>query len=489
MKITKAEKSNIVRIAGALLLAGAFVLSLVLSGAGRITPAAVNDPVSSTEAGTSAAVTTGQASTDPVVINDEDRVPFRIITATKSYYHIAQSEFSGSYDSPDTLSRAVFERNAAAQAVLPITVTEIASSSPTDDIISDYISGSDSYDAAALPIGGVLSALIVSGYLWELSGLDSIDISSPWYNSAIGSALSIGGRTYILTGALITGDDDSIYVTVYNSKLADTAGYGSGKLENMVYSGEWTLDRLRSVALEACSVISSVYEGYAAYGLRSVPADTYPLCLGAGASITSKGSDDLPVITLDTDAFANIFSKVSALLLDTDISAPEGSGYLYDDALFEFVTLGTLRGYVEYNVYAGILPIPMYENDIGYTSPMSAARATGIAIPLGHADAQGAGYIISRMSDISQTYITQAYDSYFSFNSGTSLSMMTLVRASAKCDIVDMFGWGNIASALASITEQGGSIEDFRDTASVRAALAEKAMSIVLKRITASEAG
>jgi hypothetical protein len=483
LKILKNE-----RAIGAFALLVLVVVTIILSSA-LSKPAS---PVSLVNDGTQSYDSVGEETpTSEQIINGElfsksprKTVEFSILT---NYSEDSKSDFttdSIGLDSVESnmVSRAVYARNERALDEYGIKVVEYSMPNADGEAIRTELSGRG-YDLVALPVAGQLSTLLTGGYLADANNAETLDLSASYFDQNCISDLSIGKSVYIMSGSLITTDDDAVWCTVYNIDNAIAAGYSETEFEEYAMAGQWTADKMFEI-MQSSSIKFDGLDSDYIYALNSSSDATFALCLSTGGNAAAKNADNIPSITVSNADFYNSFLK--ALILNTDVKlvSSDDEAFTNKDALFSFMNMIDAKR-AGATVNAGILPMPKYSAlQAKYRSPLDLTCAVAFALPAsGNLATSGANLKI--LSKISAESLDSAYRSDLPFKTANSLQMFDTIKNTYLYDLVDMFGWGDIKNALAGITFDGGQ-DEFSSVMDARTMVAEKAMSIVLKRLLGS---
>ena len=85
----------------------------------------------------------------------------------------------------------------------------------------------------------------IRGLCYDLSTLDSLDISKEWWPQNLKNEIVIFDRVMFLSGDIAPSLIYNIYGTFYNKTLAES--FGIGNVVEVVDKGEWTIDKMISM--------------------------------------------------------------------------------------------------------------------------------------------------------------------------------------------------------------------------------------------------
>ena len=105
--------------------------------------------------------------------------------------------------------------------------------------------GTNDYDMVA-NISVSLSTMLFSGLFIDLSELQKINLSHSWWMKDTVETYGINGSVFGLMGDIAHSYYSSLSIIALNTNLAEKYGVENtyGDLYSMVYSGNWTLDKM-----------------------------------------------------------------------------------------------------------------------------------------------------------------------------------------------------------------------------------------------------
>ena len=150
------------------------------------------------------------------------------------------------------LNEAVFRRNAAVKERFNIGIDVVADGSDwkkiAGDIQKSILAGTGAYDLIAGYDG--LTRLATAGMLYDLEGLEFIDLDRPWWNDSFRAETEIGGRNYFAVGPISLSMLSSMQCIFFNSDILREAD-SSFDICQTVRNGGWTADELARLAAAA----------------------------------------------------------------------------------------------------------------------------------------------------------------------------------------------------------------------------------------------
>lgn len=331
----------------------------------------------------------------------------------------------------DILNDAIFERNSTISDNYNVELNFTIYDSNAGKVRSDVqlsVSAQDGSVDVAFPICSDAATLAIDGYLTDLYEIESIDLSSPWWDKGSVNELSIDNRLYFAINSLNLLADNFTAAVFFNKDMIT-----DNKLENpyeLVDSGKWTWAKMYEMA----KMVSSDIDGDGAmtdtdtYGIiasYNILADGVMNC---GEPIISKDSENLLTLAMDTERAADVSEQLFNIFRDSqNVLLVDKYMGQYNDAWQDLMYpafkngrgLFVARAYIQYVYYFrdsevnyGILPRPKYdESQSGYYSDLNYAWANTVTIPKGTKDPEMLGLIIEALACESLQKVTPAnYD-------------------------------------------------------------------------------
>ena len=415
---------------------------------------------------------------------------FRVLSKGTSHEHWKSRDLTADELGSDSISYAVYKRNAAIADRYGITVQEYA--------VADYFaqdvearitceSGSDDYDMFCIKPEGVISGLINQGYLMDLRNMEYMDLTAPWYDQNSISQLSIGNHVYLVTGSMLIMDDDATGAVFFNKNLLK-ANSKIPDLYALVDSGEWTIDRMTEVASYAAidengDDIWTVNED--TWGCLSEASVTLALVGGGGLRIIAKDpSTDLPYLAAGEENYLLMLEKVLGLQNNFNVTmfaeavGNQVSGDVWvngldkaftsDRALFYACWLNRATLFRDMKTDYGILPYPKYdEAQKDYWSFVSLYCANSISVPKSTPSADFVSFAIEALSAESMLGTDSLTEAYYEKALGArdirdeqSKRMIDIIFGNTLFDLGYMFNWGGISSTITGFSGTAGGTAD-----------------------------
>ncbi len=417
---------------------------------------------------------------------DYDGMEFRILGKGESQAHWKSLDLTFDEPSSDHISNAVYYRNLAVFENYGITVVEYD--------VADYFnqqteamlacgSGTDDYDMFCLKPEGVISALVNNGYLYDLNEMPYMNLEAEWYDPNSIEQLSLDGKVFLATGAMLIMDDDATGAVFFNKGLA--AQNNVEDLYAKVDNGTWTIDEMTKWAEHVAydedgngklDVATDIW------GCLTEKSTSLAFVAGGGNLIIDKNEEDYPVVAAASEQYYNMLEKTLTLSNNFDITmfAESLSGYgdvwvealdvafNEDRALFYAAWLNRATLFRSMETDFGILPYPKYDTDQkDYYSFVSLYCANSISVPITISDVDFVSTAIEALSYESmynKTSLTEAYYTKTLESKGArdeqSQRMLDIIFENTVFDLGYMYNWGTICSTIYAMCGVSGGTAD-----------------------------
>ncbi len=359
----------------------------------------------------------------------------------------------------DVLNDAVFKRNIWLEDNYGFKLTVGYSADASSSELTTYIlAGDDSYDAF-FPMGRTAGAAASQGLLQNLKELKYIDLENDCWNQMFSDALEIDGKLFYATGAITTISYDAVRLFMFNKTLL-----GKYMLEDpytLVREGKWTFDKMNEMASKVSADLNGDSQMTAEdqYGLgwqSSVGAQ--PFIFGAGEKVSKMDKDGLPRFNLDSERFADIYTKIRDTIANHDVyysGADEDVLKMFyeERSLFFTEVLNCAKKLRPYEVDFGLLPLAKWgEDQEEYIQYVDAWCLSPVVVAKNNTNPDRTGFIIQALAEASKDYLVQPY--YETVLNGKVLrdeessEMLDIVVNNFVLDNCDIYQWGGILTVL-----------------------------------------
>ncbi len=362
---------------------------------------------------------------------------------------------------PTIISESVLERNARVEQHFGVEIKEIRTADTSEmvtNVQNEIATGAKTYDVvmAYLPNAGILAA---GGALRDLSEFENLHLDEDYWDTTAVESLSVSGKNFFVVGDMNLLAYDCTHCIVFNKDVV-----ADNNLENpydLVYDGEWTMDKLLSMAKQV-----SYEDGDGKTDLD----DTWgflinnnyatSLYFGAGETLTTKNTDDLPIIAVQGERAVTVFNKIFDICNSDKVALIEDYVGTYDDvytkaseavaskkALFRSMAVVDIQELGNYECNFGIIPTPKFdEEQEEYYSYVSVIYASSAVIPISAKDAEMSAVILDAMCQAStDTVKTSYYDTmlkYRKLQDDDGVAMLDIIFDNRVFDLAAVYNWG-----------------------------------------------
>ena len=340
----------------------------------------------------------------------------------KSFY-----DFEVDYEEvpEDVVGQAVWNRNNTIKDKYGLDIVGTLTSANVHDEAKVFIgAGDDQYDLF-ISENDKLLAFAQEGDLVNINGLNYIDLEHEAWNDRINEQFTYGDKMYYTSNKFLIQEKHRTWMIWYNRTLASQLNVG--RLENDVFAGTWTMDRVIEIARTTSANVDGQDGMTSADRWGFVSSDPYSfgqLAYGCGFRLSNKGNDGYPVLVGATDGVMAILDKVFELSANQNISffsefrptsdenvAGMGEAPFRDGRA---VLMGHCISYLD-NVHKldfeyGVLPNPKYKvEQADYYSMPNWRHGHLLAIPVTVNDIEKAGFGLEALAEESVATTYNAY--------------------------------------------------------------------------------
>lgn len=271
------------------------------------------------------------------------------------------------------------------------------------------------------------SSLAVQGLLYNLTDVENIDLSQPWWNQQINDDIAYKGNNFFAVGNSNLTSMWTASAVFFNKDVAQGIGYNYSDIYNMVFDRTWTLEKMLEIAEGAYQELDGVtgYTAHDRYGITSTPGGWYTAFYGSGMKFVSNAEDGSFKLNSLDQSIINRIETITRYENDEELSFVEKNfvndtttdnwkQFTNGNALFlvEFVAVASdvKASDVEY----GILPSPLGEaGQSQYYTTIHTGHSSCFAIPkdIYEGDLPVLGIIIEESNYISRKEVwPEMYD-------------------------------------------------------------------------------
>ncbi len=358
--------------------------------------------------------------------SDFGGAPFRVLGIDPLSYPDYCAEFDAEQETGDILNDAIYRRNRSIEEKYNVKF-ETASLSHYDDTFTEIkkfvAAGSDEYEMVMLITRNAFSAAL-DGLLTPIDDIPHLDLSQPWYRSAVNNQFSMGGKKFLAFS------DECLNMYGFTTSIlfnkAFISNYGLDNPYTLVREGKWTWDKF----YETAATVITDLNGDGVYNEEDVTGiigetDTFfpPVWMGSNLFLVEKNEEDIPVFSapgnerllgifekligwLGTDGFfTNSFTVYGA----AEASRAKGSElFSSGHSMFKIGRVTDVLVLRSMDTDFGILPLPKYdEAQENYVSRMEDAWLH--VVPASNSNLEMTGLIMEVLAAESKNEVIPAF--------------------------------------------------------------------------------
>ena len=278
-----------------------------------------------------------------------------------SYYFFADEQTG------DAMNDAIYERRLRVEDAVNVRIGQQSAGyivEVVNELKRSVQAGDDAYQMGLLHCIQGVSELATGSYLYNLDELPNIDLSAGWWNQTMTDMLRLGSKTYY-------GVNDYMipapYCVYFNKDLVTRH-----QLDNpydLVYEGEWTLDRFLSLAESVTEDQNGngQFDGEDTAGIVANDPSCYTsIVTGCGQYMTSRDEEGRVALDMNTERMISIVEKLYGAANTPGVIQIPGSvsgGNMFAEGRILFC-LESIAGAIHFRdteFDLGILPYPKFD--------------------------------------------------------------------------------------------------------------------------------
>lgn len=389
---------------------------------------------------------------------------FRVLNNISDF---AYTNFGSNGQTGETLDDAIYERNAAVEEALNITLT--IKDMEYYDVISTVknfvMAGEDAYDIYFNELHFVLNDAM-SGYLLDLSQVSTLNFDNPWWNKSAIESATIGDPIYAAFGDLHLMYYECFIPVVFNKQILTELDLDDPY--TLVRNGTWTLDVMAEMAKAAKNDVDGDGKWTVAdrYGIGVYAHNITSLTTAAETDIITKDADNMPVWNGLTEKFVDVYGKlVSTMFADKSDNVVFADGFISENGsqilhvmmqsgqvLFYIEPVGSIKRLRDVDYEIGVVPTPKYdESQDGYRSYIFHG-ASAMGIPKTNPDTERTGVVAEYLAAYShetvmQTYFDETLDfKYIQDDEGQA--MLDIMFSNGTVELAAVYSWGDVITKI-----------------------------------------
>jgi len=370
-------------------------------------------------------------------------------------------------ENAELINDAVYRRNLMIEENYNVKINMFTAVDEVAALEKAVKSDSDDYDAVIVINFNVPKA-VHQGNLLKITNLPYVDLSKPWWDSAV-NALSIDEKNYLLAGDLLILDNEATTAFIFNKNLLEDYALETPYI--LVNNNKWTMDKLGELTKGASKDLNGdgVMDYKDQWGLYTYGGTLHALLVSGGGSLALKDENDIPYMTLTNEKNLRIIDKAMDVMYDKQnvlnvqnisTSTPGQTGYdsfSEGRVLFYWVRMRVVEVMRNMENDFGIIPMPKYdENQDKYYSVVNANSGVLLGVPKSVRNIERTSIILEAMSAESRYTLQPAYYDVTLTRKFTrdsdSEEMLDIIFGSRTYDIGAVYSFGNVYLEFISLS-------------------------------------
>ncbi len=216
----------------------------------------------------------------------------------------SEQEFTSKGIDGEKINDVIFERNSTVEQRLGVKLNYTLTPGNYDNrnaflqtVEKDVQAGSREYDIYG-SYGPLGSTFAQRGYTADLTSLEYLNFSKPWWPDNIISDMSINNKLYFATGDISTNLLWMMHGTFINTTLLENLNIEENPYE-LVENGQWTIAKMKEMSANIYDDVNgdSSKDTGDRYGFVSHHNVLEAFIIGSGIKAIEKDSADLPIIS------------------------------------------------------------------------------------------------------------------------------------------------------------------------------------------------
>ena len=335
---------------------------------------------------------------------------------------------------------------------------------------NETVAGDNSFNFMIGPVRWAAVPAFNAGLCLELSAVEDIDLSNPWWTQNVMDNFIYNDRYYMLIGEFSPRNVLSGNMLMFN--LTEHANRGLPSLYDMVREGKWTYDAFNSIIKDIGTDINgdgNMDYNDDFYGLNCDSTAGLSFYFGMGQNLISVQGDQF-ASGVNTEQGISVLESIQTMFTTNDVNsdsyrrdtyAPNNS-FMNNKALFNCMVVLDLSMFRDYETDYGIVPLPKYdEAQSSYRSFANVSAMTAVVVPksIPQETVQDTGLFIEAMTALSHyKSIPEAYEATLlsrETRDEDSVEMLRIISEGLMLDLGAVYNIGDLYFMVERCTVEG----------------------------------
>nr|MBQ4319166.1 extracellular solute-binding protein [Clostridia bacterium] len=295
---------------------------------------------------------------------------FSFYSRQASTYFDSPQDVEG--ENGDIINDAVYQRNRNVEERLNVVITETTYTA-VDGPRALLLSADDTYDMYMARVNSAFT-YATEGLLRDITDLEYVDLTKPYWDYTLNEALSIGEKQYFVQGAYNLSTYEFTHALLFNKKLIDALSLDMPYAA--VSDGSWTYDMFHEMAKKAVADLNGdgIMDDNDRYGLIAQPKQVLPSFWIAAdtVSIGKDFGDHLEFTCISDKKFMEVWDRIFDITRTDNIWMPMqinfedvvaiAAPFIADQGLFYNANCNRIADLRTMDTDFGIIPYPKYDD-------------------------------------------------------------------------------------------------------------------------------
>lgn len=395
---------------------------------------------------------------------------YRILT-----YDMSNVDFIAEAETGALVNDAVYRRNVAVEDRfnVKLQVESPATNADAALIVKKFVpADEDAYELISFHMIET-AQLAINGMYQDWNDIPYFHAQKPWWSQNAYENLSIGGKVFLLSGAISHYSLGSYYCVYMNKRLG--AEYDlTESIYDTVLDGKFTIDKYQSLVKGIYKDLNGNGEvdDQDQFGLAAqVTSYATTFAYAFGETAVSHDADGMPYLNMNLEKWSSMIDKVYQLFYETEDTITTTGWSLHSDT-FKAGRALFMNGVFQhsYNRFTdvaddfAILPYPKWDEAQTDYLTMTDGSSPLLSVPVTCADTELAGIITEALAaGAYKTIIPTVYDVALKVRGArdeTSVKIIDIIERGCVFDFGFVFS-GNVGMGATVNTMMGAKNKDF----------------------------
>ena len=268
--------------------------------------------------------------------------------------------------------------------------------------------GDDEYSLILAAMHNTAIPLMNQQLTYDLSSIDTIDLTQSWWNQNSVKAMTVNGITYMATGAITNRSVFAPYAMFFNNRLLEATNLDNPY--DLIEMDQWTFENFEYMIMGTSYEINSndkmEVDDFYGYAPASDSEGAFVLAVGGAFSQTDDNGNIIPAY--DSAENFELIEMISEFYASEDVlkyvqTYDSVTAFKEGRAIFHAMAMGDITLISDMEDKYGIVPLPkLNDEQENYVSGINKYISTMAVIPTSVRDTDKIGEIVEALAAVSQ---------------------------------------------------------------------------------------